>query len=229
MYLHRNNDNESLSPSPSSSSASSLTNESNLDAAISSQQQQQQNSPAPCEQVKYTLLTSLKLAEYKNAFLIEVQLANYNQQAIELKFLSPSEIRLKCESVSPSGYVQYYLVCLKIVSTSSQEPRQYELIDSSLLNLEYSTKTEEKNDKFTIQFKDNDAFRISINKRDNNQEKKRAFISLDPITSFQSITDSGCLDVDQVSINTNFDAASNTPTKKSKGFFIITIARYDYV
>ena len=222
--LHRNNDNESLSPSPSSSSASSLTNESNLDAAISSQQQQQQqqqHSPAPCEQVKYTLLTSLKLAEYKNALSIEVQLANYNQHAIELKFLTPSEIRLKCASVSSSGYVQYYLVYLKFVSTTSQEPRQYDLIDSSLLNLEYSTKTEQKNDKFTIQFKDNDAFRISINKTDNNQEKKRAFISLDPITCFQSIPDSGCLDVNQDSINTNFDVASNTPAKKSKNFLLL--------
>jgi hypothetical protein len=213
-----------LSPSPSSSSSSSLTNESNLDAVIAAQQQQQQQLKHETDtklipnssdnEIKRALPSHIKLDEYKNIMVIEMRVTNYKRRSVELKFVSESEVQVRCESESKSGgYVQYFAAHLKFIHSTDFSESNF--ICSSLTNTVYSSDKEQLNDKFTVSFVDEEKFRIAIRKRDETNHGKKALLSTKPI-SLHSIdlnnntnSDYSTLDVSQQLIHMEFSEQLN--------------------
>lgn len=118
--------------------------------------------------------------EYKNSLQIYVEIANYDKNSIEVNFSKPNEIRLVCEAMSKSGYVQYYLSYLKFFRF---DENPYDL-----------------NNGYHIEFIDNFSFRIFINKTE--KFKHHALVSLDDESFFVEINqDSIDIDASEKSIN----------------------------
>lgn len=113
-HLSDEEDTDHSSSSSNFSPSSSSSSDSNLELVSSQIQNAAQNKESelvqPATNVMYKLPNTIRLSEYRDHVLLTVTAANYQRGTLDIKQLSPCEVRVQFESVSRSAYTQYYLM-----------------------------------------------------------------------------------------------------------------------